>query len=237
MNLPGLKGTKLVELPYLELKLSDQTEESNILIVGERISNGGVIQTVMKRPFKNIVCTDIDPIASDSNLEKIISEDNRVSFVQGDYLMIDFKQKFDYVVCISVLEHFGMNFAEHNSFDRLDIHGDDAIRWDHDLRGLNKMMNDGQTVIVTVPIGPPISYGDINTTNNMPMLRRYDESRINLIERLSIENEFDIDSSYFFSQDFTTWYEAEKEISNSKNFHLQNPYTPNSIWAFTLEAS
>ena len=31
-----IKGSKLVEIPYLELQLRDQTKNDNILIVGER---------------------------------------------------------------------------------------------------------------------------------------------------------------------------------------------------------
>ena len=31
-----IKGSKLVEIPYLKLQLRDQTKNDNILIVGER---------------------------------------------------------------------------------------------------------------------------------------------------------------------------------------------------------
>ena len=41
-----IKGTKLVEIPYLENQLSEQKETDKVLIVGERIATEGILQAV-----------------------------------------------------------------------------------------------------------------------------------------------------------------------------------------------
>jgi hypothetical protein len=45
-----IKGTKLVEIPYLERELSEQKESDKVLIVGERIATEGILKSVLKRP-------------------------------------------------------------------------------------------------------------------------------------------------------------------------------------------
>ena len=139
MNKFEIKGTKLVEIPYLEKELSEQHESDNILIVGERIATEGILQAVLKRPFTTCLCTDIMPMGKGSTLDYIISTDPRVSFLQQDFIDSDETKKYKYIICINVLEHFGMNFAEFSGFAG-EYSGDDFIRWNHDLRALEKMI-------------------------------------------------------------------------------------------------
>jgi hypothetical protein len=180
-----IKGTKLVEIPYLERELSEQKESDKVLIVGERIATEGILQAVLKNPFTSCLCTDIMPMGPGSTLERIIDADKRVTFVQQDFILAEEETKYDYIICINVLEHFGMNFAEFSGFAG-EYAGDDYIRWNHDLRAIEKMITllskDGK-IIITVPAGQPILSGDINPGNKMPFLRRYDEMRIKLIEK------------------------------------------------------
>jgi hypothetical protein len=234
-----IKGTKLVEIPYLEKELSEQKQSDKILIVGERIATEGILQAVLKRPFKSCLCTDIMPMGIDSTLEKIIAKDNRVKFVQQDFILAEEDTKYDYIICINVLEHFGMNFAEFSGFAG-EYAGDDYIRWNHDLRAIEKMIkllnkNNNSKIIITVPAGQPILSGDINPGNKMPFLRRYDELRIKLIEQIAIKNNTKIESKFFYSENFNDWFESDISITSPQYTQANNPYSPNIIWGFTLK--
>lgn len=231
-----IKGTKLVEIPYLEKQLSDQKIEDKVLIVGERIATEGILQAVLKRPFKECLCTDIMEMGNGSTLEKIIARDNRVSFLQQDFINCNEDIKYDYIICINVLEHFGMNFAEFHGFSGV-LAGDDYIRWNHDLRAIDKMMTllkDSGKIIITVPCGQPIMSGDINPGNKMPFLRRYDSVRIQLIEDLVKNRGFGIEHVFYYSENFNDWFETDVSISTQQYSQANNPYTPNMIWGFTI---
>lgn len=236
-----IKGTKLVEIPYLKNELYHQSSSDNILIVGERIATEGILQTVLQNDFNTCLCTDIMPMGCGSTLEKIIKKDNRVSFIQEDFIETNEQQQYDYIICINVLEHFGMNFAEFHGFSGA-LAGDDYIRWNHDLRAIQKMIallndNPKSKIIITVPAGSPILSGDVNiekTGNKMPMLRRYDWVRIELIKDMIKDACINIEEKYYYSADFVEWYEGDESITNLEYVHLQNPHTPNMIWAFTL---
>lgn len=233
-----IKGTKLVEIPYLQSELSNQIETDNILIVGERIATEGILQTVLKRPFANCLCTDIMPIGSQSILEKIINTDSRVSFVQQDFIEAPEDKKYDYIICINVLEHFGMNFSEFHGFSG-ELASDDYIRWNHDLRAIQKMIkllsdNPLAKIIITVPAGQPILSGDINMGNKMPFLRRYDFIRISLIKELINSMNAKITDKLFCTENFTEWFESDISITEGKYIFANNFSTPNMIWAFTI---
>lgn len=233
-----IKGTKLVEIPYLEKALLEQKETDNVLIVGERIATEGILQAVLKRPFNSCVCTDIMEMGKGSTLEKIIDRDGRVSFIQKDFIEFDDSMQYDYIICINVLEHFGMNFAEFSGFAG-EFAGNDYIRWNHDLRAIEKMItllkkNADSKIIITVPAGQPILSGDINPGNKMPFLRRYDDTRINIIEGIVQKHNLNIASTYYYSENFNDWFESEISICSPSYAHASNPYSPNIIWAFTV---
>ena len=84
-----IKGSKLVEIPYLELQLRDQTKNDNILIVGERSATEGILQAVMKREYKSIRCTDIMEKVPNSPLDLAIQNNNNISFNQQDFIKYD----------------------------------------------------------------------------------------------------------------------------------------------------
>jgi hypothetical protein len=228
-----------VEIPFLEKELLEQKETDNILIVGERIATEGILQTVLKRPFTHCLCTDIMPMGEGSTLEKIIDLDNRVSFIQQDFIEFTEDIKYDYIICINVLEHFGMNFAEFHGFSG-PLAGDDYIRWNHDLRAIQKMVtllsnNPYAKIIITVPAGQPILTGDINMGNKMPFLRRYDILRINLIKEMLDSMKVNLNNTFFYSENFNDWFESDISITEPKYSHVNNAYTPNMIWAFTIK--
>jgi hypothetical protein len=233
-----IKGTKLVEIPYLERELSNQVKTDSVLIVGERIATEGILQAVLKREFNDCVCTDIMTMGEGSTLEKIIAEDSRVSFIQQDFIEAPEDKKYDYIICINVLEHFGMNFAEFHGFSGA-LAGDDYIRWNHDLRAIQKMVtllsdNPNAKIIITVPGGQPVLTGDINPGNKMPFLRRYDILRIKLIEEMLNSMKVNLKNTFYYSRDFVEWFESDISITDPEYFHANNPYSPNVIWAFTI---
>ncbi len=233
-----IRGTKLAEIPYLSASLNNQSNTDDILIVGERIGTEGIIQTVLERQFNTCTCTDIMPMGNDSALEKLIQTDSRISFIQKDFIEFPEDKQFDYIICINVLEHFGMNFAEFHGFSGTSAM-DDYIRWNHDLRALQKMItllhkNPKSKIIITVPAGQPIMMGDMNDNNKMPMLRRYDTNRIRHIHKMLDSLNVKIEETFYYSENFNDWYETDISITDIKYFRIHNPYTPNMIWAFTI---
>ena len=237
-----IQGCKLVEIPYLESNLETQNENDNILIVGERIATEGILQTVLERKYNKIVCTDIMELGKDSPLDKILESNKKVSFKQEDFIESDETQKYEYIICINVLEHFGMNFAEFSGFSGI-LAGDDYIRWNHDLRAIKKMITlldqkPTSKIIITVPAGPPVLSGDLNFEeepgNLMPKLRRYDMLRIDLIKRMLEEDGLNLSESFYYSENFKDWFETDISITTPQYTHVHNSVTPNVIWAFTI---
>ena len=239
-----IRGTKLVEIPYLNEGLVNQSNTDDVLIVGERIATEGILQTVLDRDFKKCVCTDIMPMGKNSTLEKIIDKDSRVSFIQKDFIEFDEDLKYDYIICINVLEHFGMNFSDFSGFSGA-LAGDDYVRWNHDLRALKKMIlllknKPTSKIIITVPAGAPVLSGDTTfgqvDGNLMPKLRRYDNFRIDMIKKIIDEDDIinNFEDKYYYSENFVEWFESDATMLNPKHLHLQNSYSPNMIWAFTL---
>jgi hypothetical protein len=132
-----------------------------------------------------------------------------------------------------------MNFAEFHGFSGV-LAGDDYIRWNHDLRAIQKMVkllsdNPNAKVIITVPAGQPILTGDINPGNKMPFLRRYDSVRISLIKEMLESMNLILSNTFFYSENFNDWFESDISITEPKYSQANNPYTPNMIWAFTIK--
>lgn len=233
-----IKGCKLVELPYLETQI-DQ-ENGAVLIVGERGGGEGIIETVMKRNPSSVVCTDMMECPEGSIVDNLRKTDPRVTFEQGDFIKFDENRKFDFIACINVLEHFGMNFGDRAMFSG-EYFEDDIIRWNYDLKGLKMMMkllkDYGSRLIITVPTGPPLLHGDLSATTSLPYLRRYDRLRIELIHQLIYKEGCFYTEKFFWSGDFVTWNVVDEKVSGMETFQSHNPTTPNAIWAFTVEKS
>jgi hypothetical protein len=231
-----IKGTKLVEIPYLDNQLEGQLKNDDILIVGERIATEGILQAVLKRPFNSCLCTDIMNMDIECPLQNIIKSDKRVSFIQTDFVESNFEIKYKYILCINVLEHFGMNFSEVAGFSG--SNRSDYIRWNHDIRAIEKMIkylvDDKSKVIITVPVGSPVMHGDVNENNLMPFLRRYDLNRIKMIRKFVGELGYRMEEEFYYSDNFNDWYSTDESISSIKYNTSNNAFTPNIIWAFTI---
>jgi hypothetical protein len=110
------------------------------------------------------------------------------------------------------------------------------MNWDYDLVGLNKMMDIIGTgkIIITVPAGPPIFYGDC-LENGLPFLRRYDAQRMAIIRELVEGRGFKTtNEEFFYSRDLVEWGRVNELIVDPRNIQLQMT-SPNCIWAFCIE--
>lgn len=232
-----IKGCKLVELPYLEKQID--RENCSILVVGERGGDEGIVELALTRNPSSMVCTDLMECPSGSILDDLRKTDPRVTFEQGDLINFDESRKFDYIVCINVLEHFGLNFSNRPMYTA-EFYEEDVIRWNYDLKGLMKMMkllkDFDSRLIITVPAGPAILQGDLNSSG-LPYLRRYDLNRIDIFHKLIHNSGFYFTEEFFWTADFQDWKTVNEKINYVENYTSHNPITPNCIWAFTVAMS
>jgi hypothetical protein len=224
-----LNGTKIVEVPYFSNQLVDNTK--SVLIIGE-CQGGieGVSETVHEKGFNNVATTDIMPSEPNCWLRK----NTNWKHIQTDFIEFDELNKYDYVISISVFEHFGFWFAGNRMANGLAE--DDTCRWNHDLLGINKacklLKDTSSKLIITLPAGPYMNYEE----SGEPFLRYYDYRRQNIIKTELQRNGYYIsDEKFFLSQDFTNWEEMSPEINDPKYYSYYNIHTPNVIWGLTIQ--
>jgi hypothetical protein len=225
----NLSGTKIVEIPYF----SDQLVNKNgsVLIIGERHGGEGVSEAIKEKGMVNVTTTDILSVKKDSWLDKNQGE---WKHIQADFAEFDESNKYDYVISVSVFEHFGFWI-----FDNRMANGkvqDDYCLWNHDLVGINKacklLNNLSSKLIITLPAGPYMNY----EPSGKPFLRYYDFRRQQLIKEELVKNGFIIsDEKFYYSENFVDWKEVDGSINNPQNYHVYNYYTPNVIWGFTIQ--
>lgn len=226
-----LKGTKIVEVPYFADQLTDNTK--SVLIIGE-CQGGieGVSETVHQRGFADVATTDIMP----SEPGCWLRNNTAWNHIQCDFIEFDESNKFDFVISISVFEHFGFWFAGNRMANGLAE--DDTCRWNHDLLGINKacqlLKDTDSKLIITLPAGPYMNYEE----SGEPFLRYYDARRQDIIKSELHRNGFHVSNEkFFFSSDFQNWEEMSSEINDPKYYSHYNMYTPNVIWGLTIQKS
>lgn len=226
----NLKGTKIVEVPYFLNQIDDINKE--ILIIGEcKGGTEGISESILEKGCNNVTTTDILDSLPDSWLRK----NTNWSHIKSDFIKFDETQRFDYIISISVFEHFGM-FWEGKAYD-IDSELEDIILWNHDIQGILKACNllkdKNSKLIITLPIGPYMNYQE----SGYPFLRYYDLQRQNLVKNKIKESGFDIDNEkYFLSNNFEEWYEIDSNINSPESYRQYcNSYTPNMIWGLTLK--
>jgi hypothetical protein len=224
-----LQGTKIVEVPYFSSQLDDTSK--SILVIGE-CQGGieGISETIHEMGYENVTTTDIMP----SLEEYWIRKNTQWNHIQCDFIEFDETNKYDYIVSISVFEHFGFWFAGNRMANGLAE--DDTCRWNHDLLGINKacklLKNQDSKLMITIPAGPYMNYEE----SGEPFLRYYDSRRQNLIKKELKNNGFYVSNEKFFlSQDFSNWEEVSSDINDPKYYPYYNIYTPNVIWGLTIQ--
>jgi hypothetical protein len=224
------KGTKIVEIPYFLNQISDINKE--ILIIGEcKGGTEGVSESILELGCKNVTTTDILDSLSNSWLR----QNTNWSHIKTDFIKFDETKKFDYIISISVFEHFGM-FWEGKAYD-IDSDLEDIILWNHDIQGILKacrlLKDKNSKLVITLPVGPYMNYQE----SGYPFLRYYDLQRQNLIKNKIKEAGYTVDNEKFFiSTDFNEWYETDNNINSEQSYRQYcNSYTPNMIWGLTLK--
>ena len=225
-----LKGTKIVEVPYFASQLVELNK--SVLIIGERHGGEGISETVKAIGFPDVTTTDIVDILRDSWYEK-----NRGGWkhIKGDFIQFDETNKYDYIISISVFEHFGFWFSGNRMATSLADKNDECL-WNHDIRGINKACNllkDSESkLIITLPAGPYMNYEDTGE----PFLRYYDWKRQNIIKtEINSRGFYIYDEKYYHSTDYENWNETDFSINDPKNYNKYSTYSPNVIWAFTIK--
>jgi hypothetical protein len=227
----NLRGTKIVEVPYFANQLKDL--DKSILIVGERHGGvEGVSETIKELGFNNVYTTDILPTEEDSWLRR----ETNWKHIQSDFIEFDESLKFDYVISVSVFEHFGFWFAGNRMANGLSE--DDKCYWNHDIRGINKacrlLKDQDSKLMITLPAGPYMNYEE----SGEPFLRYYNSQRQSIIKTECQKNNFYFsDEKFYYSEDFYNWSEVGTEINNVQYYQAYNPFSPNVIWAFTIQKS
>lgn len=224
-----LKGTKIVEVPYFADQLTDNTK--SVLVIGEcQGGHEGVSETIHEKGFKNVATTDIMP----SLPEYWLRQNTVWEHIQCDFIEFDESNKYDFIISISVFEHFGFWFAGNRMANGLVE--DDTCRWNHDILGINKackLLKDADSkLIITLPAGPYMNYEE----SGEPFLRYYDYRRQNLIKQELQRNGYYVSNEkFFYSADFNSWEEMSAEINDPKFYSYYNLYTPNVIWGLTIQ--
>jgi len=168
------RGWKGVELQFLSECLADQS--GDVLIVGERGSEDGVLATVLdnKNINKPVHCIDIQSMDDTSDgvditygREKI--KQGEIDFFNEDVVTWDAPKFYDHIACINVLEHFG--------FDR----NGDLVEKDYDFKGFQKMLSIcGNSAVFTIPFNPFLTSDDIGIGG-----RTFGESRVAILQVLA----------------------------------------------------
>ena len=224
-----LKGTKLVEIPYMINQMTDNSK--SVLIIGERMGGEGVSESILDKGFSNVTTTDIVPVKKDSWLD---TNCKHWKHIEADFVEFPETETYDFVVSISVFEHFGFWFGGNRMANGLS--DTDLCRWNHDIRGINKacrLLKDSDSkLIIAIPAGPYMNY----EPSGEPFLRSYDYIRQKLVRDEIASNGFIIDNEkFFYSSNFHEWMEAGPEINHPGNYSYYNPYTPNVIWGLTIK--
>jgi hypothetical protein len=225
-----LKGTKLVEVPYFVNQIKDK--DKSVLVVGEcKGGTEGVSESLLELGCTNVTTTDILEALPDSWLR----QNTNWAHIQTDFIKFDENKKFDYIISISVFEHFGM-FWEGKAYD-IESDLEDLILWNHDIQGILKacrlLKDKDSKLIITLPIGPYMNYQE----TGYPFLRYYDYQRQNFIKNKIKENYFQVaEEKFYLSNDFVEWFEADVNINSPESYKQYcNPYTPNMIWGVTIK--
>lgn len=229
MDKNKLKGTKKCEIPYLEKHLSDNSK--SVLIVGERRGEDDMISpTIKDMGFENVTTTDIIEKERGSWLDV----NTKWEHITKDFMDYDESMKYDYVVSISVFEHFGFWFRGNRMANGLALN-DDMCKWNHDLRGVAKacrlLKDKNSKLIITLPAGPYMNY----ETTGEPFLRYYDIRRQEIVKGVIQQNECVVfDEHFYFTEDFEQYEEMHKSICEPQYYGAINPHSPNLIWAFSV---
>jgi len=222
----NLKGTKIVEVPY---GVSNIEVDSDILIVGERMGGDGISKSIVDKGCESVTTTDIRPIPDES----WIKQNTDWNHIVTDFIDFDTSNKYDRIISISVFEHFGLYWEGQSMYG--DGTKQDIIHWEHDILGIQKscelLKDENSKVVITLPVGNFFNYNN----EGKPIVRYYTKQRQDIIRnKIKDMGCFISDENFFFSKNFQDWFVVDSSINEPQNMSYHNLYTPNVIWAFTI---
>jgi SAM-dependent methyltransferase len=155
-------GERIVEIPFLYKNL-DFNLSKNVLDLG---CVGSKISLQLASIGYNVVGIDFRPL---------IFKHKNLKFIQGNFFNIELPyESFDYVICVSVIEHIGLPAYNIKPFEQGDKKAVEKI---YDL------LKKGGKLILTVPFGKA-------TVNQFE--RNYDQKSLNQLLKMFKIEEFEI---------------------------------------------
>ncbi len=185
---------RVIEIP-LAIEVGNFSQPGKVLDAGAAL-NAKYIRDYIGRPEAHIV-----HFTQSAQKEEIIPLDDKVSYVFGDLRNMDFKDEvFDRIICISTLEHIGMDNTryggqkENNLTSYLDA-----------VREMLRVLKKGGSLLLTFPYGESKNFG---------WYRVLDHEDIDRIIEICSGCEFT--EKYFYYQSY--WYEATAEPPASSSY-------------------
>lgn len=151
-----------------------------------------------------------------------VTRRNNVSYIYGDLRHTILKSScFDEIVCISTLEHVGMNntflYSKDSRF--CEFRPDDYIRV---IREFRRLLKDGGKLLITVPYG---------RYENLGWLQQFDQQKINIVLRV-FGGSFAAVAYYIYSGD--GWQIADADACADCSYfdiHNRSDYEPDNVAA------
>ena len=193
----GMSGDKvdshLMQIPFLFRKISGPSKVLDIGCTGSPVA----LQLAMLR--YNVTGIDYNDYGK---------QHANLNFIKGDFIAHDFgKEKFDIVVAINSLEHFGLQ--HYNKSEYLDKQNDVKA-----MTKVKEIMNRGGQLIFSCNYG----ISDLIAIRGKPFARVYDDKALDVM--LST---FDVKSTeYYIISDSKTIRQAEKQEAQACRYYLKS---------------
>ncbi len=183
---------RVVEFP-LVLEMGRFSTEDTVLDAGASL-NARIIRKYVHRTGAHIV-----HFTQSAREEELIPHDDRASYMFGDLRSMPFKDEtFDKVVCISTLEHIGMDNSRYGG--KVENNPDSYI---DAVREMFRVLKRGGRMLITVPYG---------TQKNLGWFRIFNHSHIK--KMLKVCNGCKHKEKYFYYNGY--WYEGTKVPPHEK---------------------
>ena len=197
---------RIIEFPWV---LSRLTLGRALLLDAGSALNYGYLLDLPVLAGKSIVMYSLSP-------ESVISKAG-LSYVYGDLRKTILRDNtFDVIVCISTLEHIGMNntflYTNDERYDEYDPQGYQAV-----VREFRRLLRPGGKALVTVPYGRPQYTG---------WLKQFDHENV---ERLIDAFGGSVFEKSFYKYDRAGWQIADSDSCTACEYydiHTRNTYDP-----------
>jgi hypothetical protein len=230
------ENERVVEIPYF---LSRYNNQKNILEVGLSLADRTLVRSLifLKKIKKlNLYAFDLIDIEKCKSRFKGLSIKKNFIFKQIDIRNFRLKKKFDFITLISTLEHVG--FDEKNTDKNirgvfLERKYDDIKRNNADFvafRNLANILNEGGSIIVTLPFG---SRGLLAAKDTLGLTRYYREYNYSRVLKLIKISRLKLSNIEFYQ--YTNKWKKIVNFSSFSNNSLAKYKPVKSIVCFELK--